>query len=350
MTEFLYDAWKEIAGISTAIMLVINLYKFKNKDEKKKNSVISFVTFVLSLTLIASLITGLSFTRVPNVRGKTLAEAEQILVDSHLTPALQSGLKNNKETYNRIVSSQNYGVGELVPRNTQVKIYLGIDPDDYKTILTEVPNVVGMKYATAIELLESLKLRYSISLTGPSVSDLNKTYVVSQAFPKGLEVPEGSTMDIVLSVNNSNEAVISDVEHIVMPNVIGMDAGKASSLLLATGFSRVLMNTLPTKTNYVYKQSIEADTKVPRGSSVELETITAEIGSSVIVPDVLGKEQEEAVSILQEAGLTFMVEWRVTDTNANTDKLYVKKQSITAGTTVEAGTTILISLVTSDAI
>lgn len=353
MLEFLYDAWKEIAGISGFIMLVINLIKLKNGDEKKKSFAISLITFVLALFCIAALLTGLSFTKIPNVRGKTLAEAEQILDDHHLSPTLQSGYLNNKKTYDRIVENQNYAVGALVPRKTQVTLYFGTDPEIYKASLTEVPYVVGMKYAEATKLIEEQKLKYSIKFADPSVPNIEKLYVVDQALTQGMEVPEGSTMEIVVSTNSTEEPASSEVEYIVTPYVVGMAHDKATRILLDTGFVNVTSNilgNLEPEAGYVFAQSIPADTKVPRGSSIDLTTIAVEIGSSVVVPDVLGKEQNEAVALLQESGLRFQVEWAVTDPNAKGDVLYVKHQSIAAGSTVQAGTIVLLSLVTIDAI
>ena len=169
--------------------------------------------------------------------------------------------------------------------------------------------------------------------------------------------PTASPSDSNFDTNENNSAGTSDIadvenisspvpsEMIAVPNVIGMEQEAAIDLLLSSGFAEVSISgkDVITEHYYIFGQSIPANTSVPKGATIELTRITKKPGTFVVVPKVVGMEQQEATTLIIESGLQFHV-WWMEENNTSFEYDYIIDQSIPADSSVPAGTLIRLEL------
>ena len=126
-----------------------------------------------------------------------------------------------------------------------------------------------------------------------------------------------------------------------MPNVKGKEKEEAISLLEeAKLVAEVVEEASKTvEEGYVISQETEPDTEVFAGDTVKIHVSTGVEKSTV--PNVVGKTQEEARKALEDAGLKVSIT-KTEDTSKENGK--VVKQSADAGSTVEKGTTVTITV------
>lgn len=117
---------------------------------------------------------------------------------------------------------------------------------------------------------------------------------------------------------------------VTIPNVVGVDVSQASSILTASGLKPSGPAGTAGVTHVVTSTTPAVGTQVASGSSVTLN-----YKSSPTVPNVVGEAQEAAFARLSAAGLkakgTPVVKGKT---------LIVQSQSVKAGTSVPAGTTV----------
>ena len=157
-----------------------------------------------------------------------------------------------------------------------------------------MPEVVGKEYQKAIESLEAVGLKAKVIW---QESDKYDQGIVSDATVKeGLKVDVGSTINLTVS---------SGASSIIVPNVTEKSLQEAKELIVKAGLEvdirQDYSETVPE--GYIISQSPEGDMKAPLNSKVEI-TVSLGVGKDLIeVPSVLGKESEDAVIELTEAGL-----------------------------------------------
>ena len=119
--------------------------------------------------------------------------------------------------------------------------------------------------------------------------------------------------------------------YVTVPNVTGLSSSDAASLIEKSGLDFIMDGT-----GIVSSQEPAAGESLAKGGSVKLymSVKTTEEATYVDVPNVVGLTLEEAIIILQQAGLEVYVEQQGEE---------VTNQSIPAGFTVEKGTIISLS-------
>ena len=157
-------------------------------------------------------------------------------------------------------------------------------------IFTRMPDLEGLDAGTALRMIESAGLN---ARTDSAYSDVPEGYVAAQS-PKAQEqVRRGETVLMVVSRGSGSVSV---------KKVVGMTQEDAQDALtaqgLAVGSVETVTSTLMRGT--VIAQSPEAGASVQPGEAVSL-TVS---GGRVIVPELAGQREEEALERLQTVGLT----------------------------------------------
>ena len=119
---------------------------------------------------------------VPDVRNKTISEAEKILKNAGFTTKVYV----NGDPNNLLVADQTPKSGSLLQKNSIIILY-----SEDSTIATSVtvPDLKGMTSSQATSTLKDNNLNISIEGSGT---------VISQDYTKGDQVPEGTIIKVTL--------------------------------------------------------------------------------------------------------------------------------------------------------
>lgn len=194
----------------------------------------------------------------------------------------------------------------------------------------EVPDLLGKTYAEAQKTLDSYGL--NISKTGTASSDeYEEGEVMAQDVEKGKKVAEKTTIGVTIS---------SGKGEVDIPSVVGKKEADAISALEGAKFKY--------DKKYSYSDTVEEGyviSQSPEGKAKEGEKITIVISQGeemITVPSITKPNYtDEATAKSKLAGLD------VTVKTAYSDEYYpgvVMEQSIAAGTKVEKGTAITITV------
>ena len=194
--------------------------------------------------------------------------------------------------------------------------------------------VTGMTYEEAKSELHKLGL--GIRNAGTQASD---TYEEGQVMSQDVE--EGSSVDVNTTIN---VYISSGAGAVTVPNVVGYDSDAAMNTLTDQGFSpkRDYAYSDTVASGKVISQTPDANASAKKGDTVTL--VVSQGKEAVTVPDVYNRTQEEATSMLTQAGLVVS-----STTSENSDTVEAGKvisQSVAAGKYVEkgSGVTLVISL------
>lgn len=119
---------------------------------------------------------------VPDIRNKTVAEAEKALKNAGLTTKTYV----NGDSNTVLVKDQNPKPGSLLPKNSIVILYG--EGNDISTSVT-VPDLKGLNASQATNILKSKNLNINIEGSGT---------VISQDYSKDESVPEGTIIKVTL--------------------------------------------------------------------------------------------------------------------------------------------------------
>ncbi|SCX12113.1 serine/threonine protein kinase [Lachnospiraceae bacterium YSD2013] len=158
-----------------------------------------------------------------------------------------------------------------------------------------MPKVEGKDFDDAVKILEKNKLKYTVKYQESDT--VAKDKVISASVKDGLKVDVGA--EIVLNVSSGSTSVI-------VPDVVGKnykDANKAMmDLNLKVDIKQEYSDTVAE--GNIISQFPEGGEKTPENSTVLLTVSQGAAENLVKVPNVLGKDNDEAVLLLTEAGLT----------------------------------------------
>ena len=153
---------------------------------------------------------------------------------------------------------------------------------------------------------------------------------------EGEMLPEGS--NVVLTVSAGSEGI-------EVPDVVGMTEAEAVAELGKKGFgvSKTESADEYIKKGSIVEQSPKGGSKAPSGSTVTITISLGKDSSKVRVPNVIGRDESEAMAILVEAGLQMGVVSEVNNENADLTGL-VCYQSYSVGSYVDVGTAVDVSI------
>ena len=201
--------------------------------------------------------------------------------------------------------------------------------------LFTVPNVVSLKQADADKALAASG--FSIGEVTQQASDSVPAGSVISQDPEGFtQAKAGSKVNLTIS---SGKAEPKDVQ---VPDLKGKSQSDAEKALSDAGLVGVPSNPEETDevaAGLVFKQSIDAGSTVKEGTQVAFTVALAP--AMVQVPDVVGKTRDEASATISDAQLGFD---STTAYNDDVEEGRVISQSIGAGTSVKAGTTVSVQV------
>lgn len=212
----------------------------------------------------------------------------------------------------------------------------GKNQDEIQTEATQVQmiDVVG-KNADAVK-----KALIEVGLT-PIIeyaesSDFPEGQVMDCSLKAGDVVPQGSEVTITVSMGETGVEV---------PDVVGLTEPEAVATLVNKGF-------VPAKESgyddyiqegSIYKQTPDGNSKAPAGTTITIYISLGPEETKIAVPDLLGKDEMTAMSILTESGLELGNVAEVNNEDPSLEGM-VCTQSIEPGTYVDEGTRVDISV------
>lgn len=193
-----------------------------------------------------------------------------------------------------------------------------------------VPNLVGMTVAEATDALNNAGLK--ANATYQESTEYDKDYIISQDLESGSSVSPGTILNLVVS---SGKVVGNTV-----PDVVGISEAEAKVKLELEGFTmqKQLAESSDVEKGNVISQSPLGATTAPSGSTVTVVISSGAQTTQLEMPNLIGKNQEEAKVLIEEAGLTIRT---ISEENSDTvSEGCVISQSPSAGGTVEEGTSV----------
>ena len=194
-------------------------------------------------------------------------------------------IKENSDTVraNYIISIE--PSSGLVKSGDHVRVVYSAGPE-----YVYVPNVVGYSktYAGTILMNEAL---YVGNITYDYSNTVEDNCVISQQYPAGTRLKNGSSVDLVISKGVRTES---------LPDVYGWSLTDAEKTLKELGFGVEVEYDFDAdmQENIVLRQDPEGNRNVPYGTTVIL-TVNRKTAK---LPNVIGKKIDEAKQILEEAG------------------------------------------------
>ncbi|HJW74224.1 MAG TPA: PASTA domain-containing protein [Thermoleophilia bacterium] len=198
-----------------------------------------------------------------------------------------------------------------------------------------VPDVSGLTVSEANTKLTDAGLRLG-TVTYESSPEAAQGEILSQTPKSGSSVDKGSSVDVV-AAGVATKAV---------PNVFGLRQSEATAAITDAGFAvgaiaAVYDDNAPQ--GQVIDQAPAAGTQLLPGSQVAITVSRGPAPSASpqasAVPDVVGQTQDDAVSALQDAGFTVVVE-KVPDASATAGT--VTDQTPSAGVVAQPGSNVTI--------
>jgi eukaryotic-like serine/threonine-protein kinase len=188
---------------------------------------------------------------VPDLRGRTTAQAQQLLAGQNLKVGKITRAFSTSVPKNRITSTDP-AAGEEVRRNTAIALVISKGPEP-----VEVPVVTGRNVTEATQILQQAHFRVT---TRTAASDnVARDLVISQK-PSGGNAPRGSTVELTVSTGPPL---------VTVPDVRNKQVRRAQQLLEGAGL-RVSVLRLPGGPGIVLAQSPGPGSQAPKGSTVRI--------------------------------------------------------------------------------
>jgi serine/threonine-protein kinase len=257
---------------------------------------------------------------VPDLIGKDKDTAIGMLQEAGLDPIF--GEQQFSETVpDGSVISADPASGSLI-RGSDVKLVISKGQERFVVD-------AGLGNQPAAAVLAKLQAQFP-SLVFQQTKQTSETIaagnVISFDPPAGSQLKAGDTVTLVVSAGRAPVKV---------PDVVGLSPDSAAQNLSDRGFKVVTAQGRSAAVDTGKVMAVSpgpGDGAQPYGSTV---TVTVSVGlPQVAVPDVTGKKKDDAVAILQQAGLKAQVQ-QFFGSN-------VLRQTPSAGATVDMGTTVTI--------
>lgn len=244
--------------------------------------------FGLVLVLLFGFFTGffLSFGKfwssveitVPDVTGKQLTLARQILEDQHLRVTVAETFDSSVPV--GVVVSQTPEAGATVKEERTITIYVSKGGEEL-----EMPNLRGLKQSDAMNKLQQMGLRLGSSYE--TFSDEDSGTVISQDPRSGTRISKGQTVDITVSKGQK-------IKKVTVPDVKGVPSDRARTMIegsnLRVGSISEEASTQAAGT--IVSQTPAAGTEVDSGSAVRL-AISSGSKSAVTKEDTKGSDTKK---------------------------------------------------------
>ena len=199
----------------------------------------------------------------------------------------------------------------------------------------QIPNLVGMTENEAKAELEKYKLNYEkIGEEYNKDIEAGKIFEQKPTYSENYKVKEKSTVSVKVS---------KGTEKTTVPKVVGMTYDEAVAELekYKLKAEKVEETSKTIKEGIVISQEIEANTTIDAGETVKIHVSIGTGINQVVMPNVLGKTESEAKTILEGKNLKVNVEYSEDTTK---DNGAVLSQSIKSGENIDEGTEVTITV------
>lgn len=246
------------------------------------------VFLLLSGFALAYILTSPGSVVVPDLKGKTLSQAQRAVEAKGLK------LEVAKEVYNENyppgrVTAQEPTAGEKLRKGETVRVTMS------KGLATvTVPSVVGKTQEEATTILKKVGLTIG-KIDRAANDDVPENAIISQSPRAASKVEKGSSVDIVVSEGPGQ---------IRVPDVVGKTYAEATSILESLGFkiSRADDYSDTVAEDHIIRQTPEAGTKAKKGSTV---TIAVSKGPETVqLINLIGMNKNDATNWITSHGLT----------------------------------------------
>ena len=225
----------------------------------------SIVGLILLFVITLGLTIGISNARrpkevaIPNLVGKTVDEAKQILTENKLNYVEDSSEYNTTYPAGQIISqTPNFVDGRKIKQNTDVKVVVSLG-----TETTTVPKLKGLTKDEAEDAAKSAKIKLEF------VDEISKTVeagvIIKQEKDEGETVNAGDTVKVYVSIGTG-------IKQVAVVSVLYKDEETAKQTLQDLGLTvNVEYGEDKTRGNgVVLKQSIESGKTVDEGSAITI--------------------------------------------------------------------------------
>ena len=199
----------------------------------------------------------------------------------------------------------------------------------------QIPDLVNKTQDEAEQIVKDLKLKLVVKSEEYN-EKVEEGKIISQdpAYQENYTIKEHSEISVVIS---------KGTETVEVPNVVGKTKEEAEKLLKDAGLVAEITeeNDEKVEAGIVLSQDIEDGETINKGSTIKLVVSKGSAIVNVEVPSLVGKTEQEARNLLTEAGLKVNV---VNDEDEAKNDGVVLRQSKDAGTEVQEGTTITITV------
>ena len=156
---------------------------------------------------------------VPDVTGKQLTLARQILEDQHLRVTVAETVDASGPVGVGVAPTP--GAGPTVKEERTITIYVSKGGEEL-----EMPNLRGLKQADAIDKLQKMGLRLGSAYE--TFSDEDSGTVISQDPRSGTRISKGQSVDITVSKGQK-------VKKVTVPDVKGVPSDRARTMIEGSG-------------------------------------------------------------------------------------------------------------------
>ncbi|MFD3607501.1 Stk1 family PASTA domain-containing Ser/Thr kinase [Streptomyces atroolivaceus] len=265
---------------------------FAGRGRRGLVAVIAAVLMVLGAGAGVWYINSGQFTRVPSILGQTQSAAEKRLADEGLD--LKGVERAYSDTVKRgTVISSDPDPGERIRGNDAVKLVISRGPE-----IVEVPDVESLALADARRELKKSGFAPGM-VTREFSAEIDRGKVIRTDPRAGTERRPDSAVALVVSKGSPVD----------VPDVTGLPAEEATAALDKAGLeAKVLPDRVnsPEAAGEIARQTPGSGAEAAEGDTVEL---TVSKGPRMLqVPDVTGKDVDQARSTMEEAGFEVKVD------------------------------------------
>ncbi len=248
----------------------------KNENKKKQNKFIQFIkkhkvlSSIIGLILLFAITIGLTIgisnatrpkdVEIPNLVGKTVDEAKDILKQNKLNYVEESQEYNTEVPEGQIISQNPpYVQGRRIKENTSIKVVVSKG-----TETTTVPKLKGLTKDEAQETANDAKIK--LDFQEETSKTVEAGVIIKQEKAEGEKVNAGDTVKVYISVGTG-------IKQVKVISVVGQDEETAKQTLQDLGLVIEKVNYSKDKSQsngVVLEQSVSAGTTVDEGSKITL--------------------------------------------------------------------------------
>lgn len=262
--------------------------------------------------------------KMPGVIGKTLEEAIQLLEDAGLKYEISSELSQYSEKYEAgYICQQEYKEGKKIPEGTRVKLGISLGSERFEI----KEEFIGMQKQVFEKRLANRNINVNYIEQSDESTDAGQ---ILRMEPSSGYLDDGDTLTVYVSTGPTT---------FKLPDLKKMTEAQAKTAIKDAGMKVGTVSEAYSSDiaeGLVMSQSPAAGNKVAKGTTVNI--VISKGPEAISMPDLLGKDYEEAKELLEEKGLTL---GKVTkEYSSQYEKNQVMEQSVNAGENVEEGTKI----------